>query len=132
MPEPVWFRSLYWRIAIGFVAMLAVVLLLQAGIFLWLTSRFTESVSSRSPQELADLVARELSEAFTENPQLNLEAVVGQRFSDITQAFAVVMRDGRRASNKPGVLPPGFGERSGRRGGPPPFGGRPPMPGEPD
>ena len=43
MPDPVWFRSLYWRIAIGFIAMLAVVLSLQAGLFLWLTGRFAES-----------------------------------------------------------------------------------------
>src|SRR4051812_35678046 len=58
-PEPAaprrvsWFRSLYWRIALGFVAMLAVVLLLQTALFLWLTGRFTESSSSRTPQELA-------------------------------------------------------------------------------
>jgi signal transduction histidine kinase len=130
MPEPVWFRSLYWRIAIGFVAMLAVVLLLQATFFLWLTGRFTESLSSRSPQELADLVARDLSEAFTENADLNLEAFVRQRFDDVTQPFVVVMRDGRRASNKPGALPPGFGDRMGRRGGPP-FGPRP-GPGDPN
>ena len=63
MPESIWFRSLYWRIAIGFVAMLAVVLMLQA-LFLWLTGRFAES--NRTPQQLADEVARDLSDVLTE------------------------------------------------------------------
>jgi len=127
MPDPVWYRSLYWRIAIGFVAMLAALLIVQAALFLWLTGRFTESVSSSTPQQVADLVARELSEALTENPRLDLEAYLRRSFDDIPQPFVVVMRDGRRASNRPGVLPPGFGERFGRRGGPPP-GARPGLP----
>ena len=29
MSDPVWYRSLYWRIAFGFVALLAVLLLAQ-------------------------------------------------------------------------------------------------------
>ena len=123
MPDPVWFRSLYWRIAIGFVAMLAVVLSLQAGLFLWLTGRFAES--NRTPQQLADQVARELSDALTDNPALDLEKHVRDRYDDMTQAFAVILRDGRKAANRPGVLPPNFGERPPRR----PFGDGPPRPG---
>ncbi|CAN5897655.1 hypothetical protein BH24ACI4_BH24ACI4_17220 [soil metagenome] len=128
MPDPVWFRSLYWRIAIGFVAMLAVLLLLQAGLFLWLTGEFTASTSSNTPQQIADLVARDLSDALTDTPGLNLDEFVRERFQDVRQPFVVVMRDGQRASNRPGALPPGFGERPGRRGGPPPGfpSGRPP------
>ena len=128
MPDPVWFRSLYWRIAIGFVAMLAVLLLLQAGLFLWLTGEFTASTSSNTPQQIADLVARDLSDALTDTPGLNLDEFVRERFQDVRQPFVVVMRNGQRASNRPGVLPPGFGERLGRRGGPLPGGqgGRPP------
>src|SRR5687767_981810 len=115
MPDPVWFRSLYWRIAIGFVAMLALLLTLQAGLLLWLTGRFHASISSRTPQQLADLVARDLSDALTENADLNLDTYVKERFDDIAQPFAVVMRDGRRTSNRPNGLPPGFAERLGGR-----------------
>lgn len=132
MPDPIWFRSLYWRIAFGFIAMLAILLLVQAALFLWLTGRFTESLTSSTPQQVADLVARELSDALTDNPSLDLQAYVRTELDDVPQAFVVIMRDGRRASNRPGVLPPNFGERFGRRGGPPgtPFGGRgaPPAP----
>ena len=123
MPERVWYRSLYWRIASGFVAMLALVLLIQAGLFLWLTGRFAVSPSSRTPQELADLVARDLSDVLTDQPEVNLQAYVQERYGDVRQPFVAILRDGRRASNRPGSLPPGFGERPPRRGGPPPFGG---------
>ena len=121
MPDPVWFRSLYWRIAMGFVAMLAIVLVLQTTLFLWLSGRF--AAASRTPQQLADQVAREMSDALTDDPGLDLERHVRERYDDVSQAFAVVLRDGRRAANRPGVLPPGFG--SGRRGGPPFFGDGP-------
>jgi signal transduction histidine kinase len=129
MFESVRFRSLYWRIAIGFIAMLALLLLSQAALFLWLTGRFAESVSSTTPQELADMVARDLSEALSDQPALDLDAFVRERFTDVRRPFAVMMHDGRRASNRPGALPPGFGERGGRRGGPPPR--FPPSAGEP-
>jgi len=122
MPDPVWFRSLYWRIAFGFVAMLAVLLLVQAALFLWLTGQFTASPTSNTPQQVADLVAREVSDALAENPNVDLERYARERFEDVRQPFVIVMRDGRRASNRPGALPTGFGERFGRRGGsPPPF-----------
>jgi signal transduction histidine kinase len=116
MPDPVWFRSLYWRIAFGFLATLAVLLIVQTMLFLWLTGRFTASVHSRTPQELADLVARELSEELSEQPAIDLAVFVRDRFPDVVRPFVVVMRDGRRASNRPGMLPPGFGERPMRRG----------------
>jgi signal transduction histidine kinase len=111
MPRPIWFRSLYWRIALGFVAMLAALLLVQGMLFLWLTGRFALSTASRTPQQLVDQVARELSEGLAENPSLDLQAFVTGKYGDVTQGFAVMMRDGRRAVNRPGVLPPGFGER---------------------
>ena len=49
---PVWYRSLYWRIAFGFVALLAVVLVAAGLLFLWLTDRIV-GPSSKSPQQLA-------------------------------------------------------------------------------
>ena len=103
----------------GFVAMLALLLLVQAALFLWLTGRFTASPSSRTPQELADQVARDLSDALTDTPELDLDHYVKDRFSDVTQPFVVVLRDGRRTANRAVALPPGFGDRLGRRGGPP-------------
>ena len=120
MSKPIWFRSLYGRIALGFVALLAGLLLAQSLLFLWLTGRIDASPQGRTPQQLADFVARELSDALTINPELDLGAHVAERFADIKRPFAVVMRDGRRASNRPDALPRGFpapGPRGPRRGG---------------
>lgn len=108
MPERIWYRSLYWRIAVGFIALLATVLALQALLFLWLTDRLVTSPSVRNPQQLADHVARDLSEALAQDPSTDLQAYVSERFARDRQPFVVVMRDGRRLTNRPGALPPGF------------------------
>ena len=121
-----WYGSLYWRIVVGFVALLATLLVVQTLLFLWLTGRFVTSPLSRTPQELADHVARDVSDALSDNPDLDLTQHVRERFGDVRQPFLVLMRDGRRASNRPGMLPPGF-----PRGGPGRRGPRPDVqPGE--
>jgi signal transduction histidine kinase len=108
MSRVIWFRSLYWRIAFGFVALLAALLLAQALLFIWLTGTIDDVPQGRTPQQLADFVARELSDTLTVDPQIDLEPHVRREFSDIKRPFAVLMRDGRRASNRPEALPRGF------------------------
>ena len=113
MPDRTWYRSLYWRIAFGFVALLAALLLAQGLLFLWLTDRFVMSPSSRTPQELADHVARELSVVLTEDPSVDLERYVRRAYGGIYQPFVVMMRDGRRLTNRDAALPRGFPGRFG-------------------
>jgi signal transduction histidine kinase len=105
MSDPVWYRSLYWRIAFGFIALLAILLLAQGLLFLWLTDRFVGS-SARTPTQLANLVAAEVANGLEQHPGLDVEEFVRSRFSHIYQPFLVVLRDGRRGSNRPTVLPP--------------------------
>jgi signal transduction histidine kinase len=128
MSDPVWYRSLYWRIAFGFIALLAILLLAQGLLYLWLTDRFVGS-ATRTPTQLARLVAAEVSTELEQRPDLNVEEFVRSRFAHIYQPFVVVLRDGRRGSNRPTALPPefsravqgrlrsSFGESGGRRGG---------------
>src|SRR6185503_9289775 len=110
---PVWYRSLYWRITFGFIALLAMVLLVQTLLFLWLTDRFVGT--SRPPSELARHVATEVSAELERNPGVALEEFVRNRFSHIFQPFLVVLRDGQRASNRPTSLPPDFGRMAQSR-----------------
>jgi signal transduction histidine kinase len=107
MSDPVWYRSLYWRIAFGFIALLAVLLLAQGILYLWLTDRFVGS-SVRTPSQLAQLVAAEVSAELEQHADLNVEDFVHSRFSHIYQPFVVVLRDGRRGANRPTALPPEF------------------------
>ena len=112
--ERIWYRSLYWRIAVGFVALLAAVLAAQALLFLWLTDRFVTSPSIRNPQQLADDVARDVSAALANEPAIDLQAHIASQFGRERQPFVVVLRDGRRLTNRPGMLPPGFPGPGGR------------------
>jgi two-component system OmpR family sensor kinase len=105
MSDPVWYRSLYWRIAFGFIALLAILLLAQGVLFLWLTDRFVGS-SARTPTQLANLVAAEVANGLEQHADLDVQEFVRSRFSHIYQPFLVVLRDGRRGSNRPAVLPP--------------------------
>jgi len=104
MSDPVWYRSLYWRIAFGFVAMLAVLLLVQGVVFLWLTDQFFGA--PRTPTQLAAQIAEDLSAELQQRPNVGLEQFVPRHFSRIYQPFLVMMSDGRRASNRPDALPP--------------------------
>ena len=106
MSELVWYKSLYWRIAIGFVATLAALLLAQGVVLLWLTDRIVGGF--RTPEQLVTQVAAELSTAMTQNPGLDVETYVRDHFSRIYRPFLVVMRDGRVTSNRPSALPPGY------------------------
>ncbi|HEY7500740.1 MAG TPA: HAMP domain-containing sensor histidine kinase [Vicinamibacterales bacterium] len=107
MSELVWYKSLYWRIGFGFIATLAVLLIVQVLIFFWFTDRIVGS-SSRTPEQLVVSVASELSDALSSNPNLTLDSYVRDRFSHIYRPFLVVMRDGRTASNRPNRLPPNY------------------------
>jgi len=129
MPDPVWYRSLYWRIAIGFVAVLAVLLAAQALVFLWITGRTAGVWPGRSPAEYAQLIAADVSMVMAEQPTLDLDTYLNQRYTSPYRSFAVVMRDrkviyGRQVPPSPMIgraalaqlLGPGFG-RGGRAGG---------------
>jgi len=107
MPDPVWYKSLYWRIAFGFVAMLGALLVAQVLVFVWLTDRVV-GWAAQSPEELVSSVASDLSTALTKDPDLALDAYVRDAFGHIYRPFVVVMVDGRAATNRTSGLPPGY------------------------
>ena len=96
---PRWYRSLYWRIGLGLLAFMALMLLAQGALFLWTTDRIAGSMPASSPQRLADLVASDISAALADDPGLDLEQYVDEHYGNVFQAFVVVMRDGRTVSN---------------------------------
>src|SRR6188508_1050943 len=134
-----WHRSLYWRIALGLFAFLALMLTAQGALFLWMTDRIAGSMPARSPRRLAALVASDVSAALNANASLKLEQYLPEQYGEILQTFVIIMRDGRTFSNHndvPDALleavreeqrfmnerPRGFGRRGD---GPGPFGGGP-------
>jgi signal transduction histidine kinase len=94
-----WHRSLYWRIALGLFAFLALMLAAQGALFLWMTDRIAGSMPARSPGRLAALVGSDVSGALNTNPNLDLHHYLPEQYGEILQTFVIVMRDGRTFSN---------------------------------
>jgi len=94
-----WHRSLYWRIALGLFAFLALMLTAQGALFLWMTDRIAGSMPARSPRRLAALVASDVSAALSVNANLDLVTYLPEQYGETLQTFVIVMRDGRTFSN---------------------------------
>jgi signal transduction histidine kinase len=97
MSEPtadrvVWYRSFYWRIAIGFVATVAAVLGLQAALFLWLAST-TDAIAMRSPGYLAAVAAGELGSALEADAALDIDTWLAREFGRSPHRLFVVRDD---------------------------------------
>jgi signal transduction histidine kinase len=95
-----WYRSLYWRIAAGLFAFLALMLAAEGALFLWMSDRIAASMPSRSPRMLGLMVASDVGSALDADPQLDLTSYVRDQFGAVLQPFVVVMRDGRIAANQ--------------------------------
>lgn len=106
MPHPIWYRSLYWRIAFGFVALLAVLLSVELFVFNWLTGRVASAWPGRSATELASTMATDLGQQLAAStPDFDLDTYVNARYQGTFRSFAVLLRDGRRAYSRR-VQPP--------------------------
>jgi signal transduction histidine kinase len=111
--DPVWYRSLYWRIALGFVALLATLLAAQGLVFLWLTGRVAAVWPGRSASELASGIAADLSQELTAHPGTDISEYVNRRYQSAFRSFEVVMRDGRVAASRRVVPPPSITHAAG-------------------
>jgi signal transduction histidine kinase len=138
-----WPRSLYWRVAIGFTLSLAAMLVVQALLLLWISSRSGPTIPGQAPERLAVDVANDLAELIEREPTVDVEEYVADQYGRATHPLFVVMADGRVITNGAGPIPDGLramalermraGPESGRgfgrgrwpgrersRGGPPP------------
>ena len=95
MRERVWYRSFYWRIGLGIILLLVVVLAAQAAFFLWLVSRTPEALPPRALQQSARALALELESSLAQDPGLDLERFVRDRVSALSRPIVLVWHDGR-------------------------------------
>jgi signal transduction histidine kinase len=112
MPKRVWYKSLYWRIALGYIALLAVLLLVQTGLSVWLTNRMWGR-ASRTPEQLAALVAQDLATQLAHSPQPDVERYLRDKYGAGYQPFVVVLAgDPRTLSNRPTAIPMSLGREA--------------------
>jgi signal transduction histidine kinase len=148
MSERAWYRSLYWRIAVGFILFLGAMLVAQAGLFLWMAiGSSTGGLSPGAMDDLSRVVAADLAGTLARDPALDVDAHLRDRYGDVAALIVVVFRDGRVASTgdreppealvrmaaarlrrprldrpgwtMPGPRPPSIGMAPVRLGGPP-------------
>ena len=113
-PKRRWFRSLYWRIAIGYIALLAVLLLLQTGLAVWLIDRMWGR-ASHTPAELAELVARDIGEKLAADPAFDVATHVRSQYGSGYQPFVVVLARDRNVIINREPVPPPLGRDARRR-----------------
>jgi signal transduction histidine kinase len=122
-----WHHSLYWRIAVGFVSCLALLLLVQAILFVFVVSRSAQTIPNQPPDRFAQTVALDASQALERDPTLDLAQYLRQEYARDAQPFFVLLRDGR-AIEIGGSFPEAMVRESRQRfegllsGNPPPFG----------
>jgi two-component system OmpR family sensor kinase len=90
-----WYRSLYWRIALGVIAFLAAMLVVQAMLFVWAVSQSGRSLPGQSPGRLALTVALDLANVLERDPQVDLTRYIHDQYAQYTHPFFVMLTDGR-------------------------------------
>jgi two-component system sensor histidine kinase BaeS len=90
-----WYRSLYWRIALGFIACLALLLAVQGVLFVWMMQAAGSAVPSQSPERLAQAVAVDVGQALDRDPALDVPQYLHGEYGRDTQPFFVLLADGR-------------------------------------
>ena len=116
-----WYRSLYWRIALGVVAFLAAMLVVQAVLFVWAVSQSGRSLPGQSPGRLGQTVALDLTNLIERDPQVDLAKYVRDQYANYTHPFFVMMADGRFVTSGSKSFPEGLIRMArARLQGPPP------------
>src|SRR5262249_2270442 len=131
-----WYRSLYWRIALGVVAFLAAMLVVQAVLLVWAISQSGRSAPGQSPGRLAMSVALDLSAVLERDPNTDLDKYIREQYAQYEHPFFVMLQGGRvitsgnetfpepllrmARARLEGREPPMRGPRGEGRSGPPP------------
>jgi two-component system, OmpR family, sensor kinase len=100
-----WHRSLYWRIAIGFVLFLAAMLVVQAVLFTWVVSRSGETIPGQSTIGFAQTVALDVGAALERDAQLDLDKYVGEQFASVAHPFFIMLASGRIVDHGASPIP---------------------------
>src|SRR5580765_607070 len=100
-----WHKSLYWRIAIGFVLFLAAMLVVQAMLFVWVVARSGRTVPGQSPGRFSETVALDLADALSREPDLDLARYVREQYAQDSHPFFVMLVDGQLITSGSSTFP---------------------------
>jgi signal transduction histidine kinase len=103
-----WYRSFYWRIALGFVVFLAAMLVVQGVLFVWALSRSGRTAAGESPERFAQAVAGDLAIAMADNPALDVRDYITGRYAREDLPFFVLLRDDSLVTSSDVPVPEGL------------------------
>jgi signal transduction histidine kinase len=89
-----WHRSLYWRIALGSLAVLARALAIEAALFTAVVVQSPRPLPPRALQRMALLLARDLDAELARDPSTDVARYLSERRETLGRPIAVVRRDG--------------------------------------
>lgn len=124
MSKRSWSRSLYWRIGLGFILFLAITLVVQVGLFIWVAGETEGGMPARMGRDFAELIASEFEATLSRDPQIDLEAYAKKRVLELHRPAVVIFADGRIVA--PPDVPLSVLPRMDRRFGGPGRGAGPP------
>lgn len=101
MSERAWYRSIYWRIAIGFILFLAVMLVLQGGLFLWIVARADGALPSHALVDFASVIASDVGNEIEQDPKVDIGRYIRDHHGQMSRRIFVVMADGRFFATHP-------------------------------
>jgi two-component system OmpR family sensor kinase len=100
-----WYRSFYLRIALGVVAFLAAMLVVQAVLFTWAVSQTGRTLPGQSPGRLGMTVAIDLAQLLERDPQADLSRYIRDQYAQYNHPFFVMMADGRYVTSGSSSFP---------------------------
>src|SRR5512137_1369824 len=103
MSDRPWHRSLYWRIALGFILCLALVLVAQGLLFLWLVARADGALPSHTLLDIANVVAQDIGDELEDHPDLDVSDYIHQHYGQMMRRVSVFIA-GRAYATRGGML----------------------------
>ncbi len=100
MSERAWHRTLYWRVALGTLGLIVLLLVAQAALVIWVVGQSDRALLSRPPVAIARLVAADLGAALEADPATDPDAWLRETFGRLPHDVFVVFADGRVATNR--------------------------------
>src|SRR3979409_1324362 len=88
---PLWHRSLYWRVGLGFVVFLALILTVKFVFLVWMVDHSVGTLPDRSPSKFAEIVAADVGHRLARHQQTDLESYMRHKYAQVWHPFFLLL-----------------------------------------
>jgi signal transduction histidine kinase len=94
-----WYQSLYWKIATGFMACLAAILVVNGVLLIFVIQQSGPTLPGQPPDRFAETIALDLAQALARDPTFDVARFVREQYGRDAHPFFVMLADGKVISN---------------------------------